>query len=325
MHLSRPGTPEHANDTAPSTLSHWPLQRGDAAATDQLAATMPIHLYIEHLLNIRTLSIHASLPTSSRRTARATISADKSILTLTHDGETASIKLPLNLSPNKESTISLDIPPVPQKELSFRVQLEEKEGSELSYGLEREDGITTPWTADQLTAETEICCKACQTVVLERGKISQWKDLPSEGWAEMMDFWHCHKPDHSDGPHAHGADAEINKGYAAGSRLALGPGVGMVDALNFVFTAEDCTNLKVGALFLSSPPSSPTVRKFLFIIHGPKRTGAPAPQGKSTGQQSGYNRSKSNPFATPRLASTWLTPRSISPGACLRLSSAALL
>ncbi|KAK9472524.1 HECT-like ubiquitin-conjugating enzyme-binding-domain-containing protein [Dipodascopsis tothii] len=24
-------------------------------------------------------------------------------------------------------------------------------------------------------------------------------DLPSENWAEMMDFWHCHKPDHGHG------------------------------------------------------------------------------------------------------------------------------
>lgn len=22
-----------------------------------------------------------------------------------------------------------------------------------------------------------------------------WKDLPSGNWADMMDFWHCHKPE----------------------------------------------------------------------------------------------------------------------------------
>lgn len=208
---------------------------------------MPIHLYIEHLLNIRTLSIQASLPTSSTQTTHASISADKSTLTLTHDDETASIKLPINLSPRQESKISLDIPPVPQKELNFRVQLEEKENSELTDGLDREDNIVVPWTADQLTSDTEICCKACGSVVVERGKIKQWKDLPSEGWAEMMDFWHCHKPDHPDGPHDHGADGELKKGYAAGSRLALEPCVGMVDALHLVVVADDCINVKVGS------------------------------------------------------------------------------
>ena len=207
---------------------------------------MPIHLYIEHLLNIRTLSIQASLPTSSTSTTHATISADKSILTLTHNNETASIKLPLNLSPRQESTIELAIPPVPQRELSFRVQLEEKDNAQLADGYDRDDGVITPWTADQLTTETEVCCKACGSVVVERSVIKQWKDLPSEGWAEMMDFWHCHKPDHPDGTHSHGSDGELKKGYAAGSTLALQSGVGMVDAMSFVFVAEDCANIKVG-------------------------------------------------------------------------------
>lgn len=296
---------------------------------------MTIHLYIEHLLNIRTLSIQASLPTSSTQTTRATISADKSILTLTHDDETASIKIPLNLSPNKESKISLDIPPVPQKELSFRVQLEEKEGSELANGLEREDGTVTPWTAEQLTTDTQICCKACGSIIVERGIITQWKDLPSEGWAEMMDFWHCHKPDHPDGPHAHGTDGELKKGYAAGNKLALECGVGMVDALHFVFIAEDCINLTVGAPSLFHCPSSlPALRmlsevssilSYQFPFTGQKEPAPLRPQGKSTGRQSGYNRSKIELRSCATLASTWHPPRSIWLSASSRLSSAALL
>lgn len=221
---------------------------------------MPIHLYIEHLLNIRTLSIQATLPTSSTRTTRATISADKAILSLSHDGETASIKLPINISPNQESTISLEIPPVPQKQLSFRVQLEEKDDAELINGRERDDSIVTPWTADQLTLETEISCKACSSVLVERGRIKEWKDLPSEGWAEMMDFWHCHKPDHPDGLHAHGTNGGIKKGYTADSRLALESGIGMVDAMNFVFFAEDCSHVKVGLL----------VSHFLRLLRTPR-------------------------------------------------------
>ena len=279
---------------------------------------MPIHLYIEHLLNIRTLSIQASLPTSSTETTNATISADKSILTLTHDDETASIKLPLNLSPNQESKISLGIPPVPQKELSFRVQLEEKEDAQLTYAdQDRDDSIVTPWTAGQLTSETEICCKACGGVVVKRGKISQWKDLPSEGWAEMMDFWHCHKPDHPDGPHSHGADGEIKKGYAAGSKLALEPGVGMVNALNFVFMPEDCVNLKVGR---RSSPNLATAPMHLLsfisldmhfllaiILVGPQRTGAPAPQGNNIRDGS---RDTIGPRSNPKVTRGLLQPGS---------------
>jgi len=203
---------------------------------------MPIHLYTEHLLNIRTLSVQASLPTPSSHATLASISADGSLLIVTHEEEVASIRLPVSLPPDRASTISLDIPALPQKELRFRVPLEAKDSAINSH--EGESGIIAPWTADQLTVATEICCKSCRTVVVPRGKIQQWKDLPSEGWAEMMDFWHCHKPEHPDGPHAHGTDGRDFHG--AGNKLALESGVGMVDALNFLVTAQDCEDLKVG-------------------------------------------------------------------------------
>ena len=202
-----------------------------------------IHLYVEHLLNIKTLSIQASLSTVSNKETKATLSADASKLTLTHEGESASITLPINLSPKQESNITLTIPAVPSRELSFRVHLEEKEGQEnaLLNGAEREGGNVIPWTANSLTAETEIRCRYCDCVIVERGRIQQWKDLPSEGWAEMMEFWHCHKPHE---PHEDQTGA-ASKGYAAGSNLAIERGVAMADAMNFLFHPRDCMNLTV--------------------------------------------------------------------------------
>ena len=203
-----------------------------------------IHLYAEHLLNIRTLSIQAALSTVSNKETRATLSADGSILTLTHENETASIKLPINLSPNQESNITLTIPPVPSKTLTFRVSLEEKEDVDRSVLSEDRDeqGNVIPWTASSLTPETEIQCRCCDGILVERGRIATWKDLPSEGWAEMMDFWHCHKPDEG-----HEYDrAKSTKGYAASSQLHVEAGVALVDPLDFVLLPEDCTNVKVG-------------------------------------------------------------------------------
>ena len=69
-----------------------------------------------------------------------------------------------------------------------------------------------------------------------------WKDLPSEGWAEMMDFWHCHKPDE---PHMHD-HGSLKKGYAANSQLALKQGIAMVDANDFLLASEDCQDIAVG-------------------------------------------------------------------------------
>lgn len=265
-----------------------------------------IHLYAEHLLNIRTLSVQAVLPTVSNKETKATLSADGSILTLTHEGESASIKLPINLSPNRPSKVILTIPAVPSRELSFRIQLEEKEGAVdgvLSNCTHSETGNVVPWTANSLSHDTEICCNCCGNVLVERGNVREWKDLPSEGWAEMMEFWHCHKPDE---PHLD-AHLDSKKGYTANSRLALESGVGMVDVADFLLAAEDCQNLVVGwpSLSLPSPLFPITFLKYASKQTDKKRTGALAPQGNFHGRQSGYNESKieptrANPESTSR-------------------------
>ncbi|RMY65808.1 hypothetical protein D0862_15247, partial [Hortaea werneckii] len=78
-----------------------------------------IHLYAEHLQNIRTLSIQASLATFSNTETKATLSADGSQLSLSHEGETATIQLPITV-PGGHNDATLIIPSAPSKELTFR-------------------------------------------------------------------------------------------------------------------------------------------------------------------------------------------------------------
>lgn len=236
-----------------------------------------VHLYAEHLLNIRTVTIQAQLSTPSSNATNVSLSADGSTLSLTHEGESASIKLPVTLSSKAQSSATLTIPAVPSKELSFRLSVDSKQGAASGAFT---NGVTpasnenvVPWTADQLSDETEIKCRGCGSVLVERGKVKQWKNLPSEGWAEMMDFWHCHKPHE---PHSHDGHAEVKKGYAAGSQLALESGVAMVSALDCLLVHEDCKNIKVGApsLFILMCTSChlSITRSFTYKIrqYGPK-------------------------------------------------------
>jgi len=210
---------------------------------------MPIHLYAEHLLNIRTLSIQANLSTFSNKETKARLSADGKILTLSHEGESACITLPINLSPKRQSNITLTIPAVPSRELNFRLSLEEREDvakgtGVLSRDAPAESGNVVPWSATSLTEETEVCCKVCGAEIVASGAVREWRDLPSEGWAEMMDFWHCHKPPEPQGTngHSHGG---LGKGYGIASQIALSSGVGMVDVTEFLLAAEDCRNVEV--------------------------------------------------------------------------------
>ncbi|PPJ60243.1 hypothetical protein CBER1_01305 [Cercospora berteroae] len=203
---------------------------------------MTIHLYAEHLLNIRAISIQAVLSTVSNKETRATLSADGSCMSLSHEGETATIKLPIQV-PGGHNAATLTIPAAPTKDLSFRVQLQEKSDSQglLTQGAHQDDHVV-PWTARSLTADVQLRCKHCQQVLLESGKIHIWKDLPSENWAEMMDFWHCHRPHVHDNDHT----APV-KGYSADSMLAISSGVGMVDPVDFVFAPEDCCSLEISS------------------------------------------------------------------------------
>lgn len=38
-------------------------------------------------------------------------------------------------------------------------------------------------------------CSSCGNVLIDSKKLTSTLDMPSELWAEMMDFWHCHKPE----------------------------------------------------------------------------------------------------------------------------------
>ncbi|KAK6464023.1 HECT-like ubiquitin-conjugating enzyme-binding-domain-containing protein [Scheffersomyces coipomensis] len=40
-------------------------------------------------------------------------------------------------------------------------------------------------------------CSTCEYVIID-SKDFKFLDMPSEFWYELMDYWHCHKPDNHD-------------------------------------------------------------------------------------------------------------------------------
>ncbi|CAR23024.1 putative polyadenylation protein [Lachancea thermotolerans CBS 6340] len=52
---------------------------------------------------------------------------------------------------------------------------------------------------DLLGEEFQLRCKDCESCVLAKKDCVQINEMPSEFWAELMDYWHCHKPASSDG------------------------------------------------------------------------------------------------------------------------------
>lgn len=271
-----------------------------------------IHLYAEHLHNIRTLSIQASLATKSNKETKATLSADGSRLTLKHEGQDASIQLPItNLGSENEATLT--IPAAPTRELNIRLNIEEKPGSGLLSDRTISEENIIPWMSSDLSHETEVCCASCEAVLIKRGAIKQWKDLPSEGWAEMMDFWHCHKPDVP--LDRHSTDAP-ERGISANSKLVVEQGVGLVGPMDLLFAQDHCTSLEVGSHDPSSSAhhitSSQSRKSPLAFKHGrfkePALSGCNATFEESVGIQAPHTNTQflSPASASLRQWSSWL-------------------
>ncbi|KAH9878887.1 hypothetical protein J1614_002322 [Plenodomus biglobosus] len=225
------------------------LQSDEDGARPMQPNETSITLYAELLLHIRTVTLFASLRTNHSRETKARASADGSCVTVSHEGESATIRLPFNVKGGGDAALSLPSQP-PTKELTLRMQLEETDDTDVLGALNSEDRQTNvvPWDGASLNeaGDVTVCCKHCGEVMVGRGRVREWRDLPNENWAEMMDFWHCHKPD--DESHTHGHEEEQvvgNKGYAAANRLQALERIGFVDLTSFLFTEEDCHGAQV--------------------------------------------------------------------------------
>lgn len=192
-----------------------------------------IYLYAEILTQIRTLNLYASLQTEKREGTKVDVSTDKKVVTVTHDGETQRLYLPTQIHGDASVTFPLQ----KKTEISARVQIEDEHEWKCSISNE----IEAPWLAPDLAETTQIQCRHCKAEILASGRVFQWKDLPSENWAELMDIWFCHKP-HDDHSHEDAAEA---KGFSSKSKIAITPGTGMTDLVSIVLHVEDCTNVKV--------------------------------------------------------------------------------
>lgn len=288
-------------------------------SADHLAPnSSAITLYAELLLNIRTVTLFASLRTAHSGETRAVLSSDCQTITVSHEGESATIRLPIKAKGGGNASLMLPADPR-SKVLTLRLQIEELNGSELFSGGQAEGrkANLVPWDGASLNKMkgVKVLCKSCQTPVLADGKVSEWRDLPNENWAEMMDFWHCHKPDEHH-LHDHSQSETISKkGYSAATRLEAAPGLGFVHLTSLLFKEQDCDGVQVGSFYIvpkccstgckegSLSPSPWTASS----IQAPEKNGlltlhsaAQSSSARSTGSQRCERRARSFHCLSPR-------------------------
>ncbi|KAG9853492.1 hypothetical protein KCU98_g3822, partial [Aureobasidium melanogenum] len=192
---------------------------------ESISSTMA-NLYAEFLPNIKTLTVTTVLDTPRNNTTALSLSSDRMKIVLEHNNRTHNITLPAKIS--GQGPQILQLPNTGELQCANRIPAEPSFGEEEPVVL---------WSATNLGSQTVVHCKQCNALV-SSDKIREWKNLPSEAWAEMMDLWHCHKPDEPD--HGHD-DAPAKKGYSAGNKLRAQVGVGLVDMMSFLLCEGDCT------------------------------------------------------------------------------------
>lgn len=234
----------------PPKLSAPELHQNDTDFAQRLPQNEShIMLYAELLLHIRTITLFACLKSTHSRETKARLDADGNVITVSHEGYSATIRLPIKVEGKGDAALELPAKP-PSKELTLRLQMEEQDDSDmLGLMAESRKANIVPWDGVTLSKQEgiEVRCKNCEGLVIASEVVREWKDLPNENWAEMMDFWHCHKPDEH---HLHDHTHEIGgqKGYAAGNRLQAAGGVGFVDLTSFLLKEQDCMGAKVRQL-----------------------------------------------------------------------------
>jgi hypothetical protein len=205
-------------------------------------------IYAELLSNIRQISVIAALDTPCNTSTNVELSANGQEVILHHHVNITSLKLPGQIAPDAQ----LHKATLGSKELSWRLPLK---GQLARENADNAANNEAPWPATSLETDTEFSCRSCGSVTLIRGTIRAWRDLPSENWAEMMDFWHCHKPDvpgtngNGHAGHSHD-DPNASRGYGANTKFTAQPGVGFVDLTTFLVAKSDCSGIEVS----HSPP-----------------------------------------------------------------------
>ncbi|RJE19501.1 hypothetical protein PHISCL_08163 [Aspergillus sclerotialis] len=274
--------------TVPQPLSTTQVDVQDSVQT----APQQINLHAEYLPNIRQVTLYISLSESSdsrlsELQPEIHLSESRRAITVAYpapfEDVSETIKLPSRVSEAARAALEKQMRvkrgdegtglDEHGREFSFRMQID---ASEVLAGEEVVDAFV-PWTAGDMSHTTKVRCRECEGVILNSpaGSPSDgnggddgtgagtpgwiWKDLPSENWAEMMDFWHCHKPDPHEGDldgrdHAHSQDANRAKtpedpnaqvkGYGAANRVVATSGTVLVDVSSFLVSEVDCLGLK---------------------------------------------------------------------------------
>ncbi|OAL65859.1 hypothetical protein A7C99_2960 [Trichophyton rubrum] len=184
-----------------------------------------VQLYAELLANIRQIRFYVTTKDAVRNDSRPVVTLDssRSLVTVSHSDKTLTLKLPLSISARAREHLATSQATSHggENEYSFRLPIDEA-SSAVDVTSSHDYTSMSPWPAKNMTAQTY--------------------------WAEMMDLWHCHKPDPIPSKDGDTDFTSLNgdtKGYGASNRVVCKPGTVFVNITSFVMTQGDCQGAKM--------------------------------------------------------------------------------
>ncbi|KAL5615413.1 hypothetical protein BROUX41_005460 [Berkeleyomyces rouxiae] len=224
--------------------------------TPTAASDSPVAIYAELLATLRQISVHIRLATPADASTRVRLADGGQRLLVSHGAHTQTLLLPAAASAHAPVDLPLTAPALSaasaRRSAAWKLPLAPAVALP-HYAHELHD---VPWEARDLRAGAEVRCRACEAVVVPASALREWKDLPSENWAEMMEFWHCHKPHVPPADAADGREERLTeRAYGANATIVARKGVGFVDLTSFLLVEDDVQGVKFSPT--PTPPDIP--------------------------------------------------------------------
>lgn len=215
----------------------------------------PPLIYAEYLRNIHSITVQVEFPISLSSTEPCSVEIRENgrVFAVCNGGREYALRLPA-------TTVAkgpLLQPAVGQSGVSYRLPVAVAPSSDHRDGLQRSSLSASPdnflpWCAPDLNShEVIIHCRQCLSEIVPLGAVKKWKDLPSHNWAEMMDFWHCHKPHPTQGssePTCSHAGGEKWRGSGSVGNIngfTAQRQVGLVGIMALILARQDCVGVVV--------------------------------------------------------------------------------
>lgn len=192
---------------------------------------MSVLYFAEYLARIRSIAVSLQFPHGATGTKLRFRDVRTAVVHYFQgdDEHTREIRLPEDVTVTvSESIVELQN----NNTVSFRLPASPEQHSKHQPATSfHEASGPVPWSATEIRraeGQVKVKCRDCKSVV--SNTISTWKDMPSEHWAETMDFWHCHKPHEDQQSH--------NVAYSV-SQFIPSPSSAFVGAAYFLLKRED--------------------------------------------------------------------------------------